>query len=604
MPFGAEVKVDGSVRFRLYAPAIEQVQLQLDTQPDPLRLRRDRDGWHELITGAARIGTCYRFLLPDGLAVPDPASRFQPRDVSGPSQVVAPGSFLWHDSAWTGRRWEDTVLYELHIGTFTEEGTFQAAIARLDHLADLGVTAIEIMPVADFPGRRGWGYDGVLLFAPDSAYGHPDDFRALVDAAHQRGLSVILDVVYNHFGPDGNYIATYNPDILTSRHKTNWGDAVNYDGDGSHVNREFVIHNALYWIEEFHVDGLRLDAVHAIIDDSSYHLLDELADRVRTTIPDRPIHLILENEKNQACRLDRSKNGEPRHYTAQWNDDIHHVLHTAGTHEDAGYYKDYKGDTNLLGRALAEGFALQGQCTSTAEPVKGEPSAYLPPTAFVAFIQNHDQIGNRALGERINALVNPEVVRALAAIYLLLPQVPMLFMGEEWCATQPFPYFCDFPEDLGSKIRDGRRAEFSKFPEFHDPAQQNRIPDPLAEETFRSAKLVWSELGNPAQAEWLGFYRHLLEVRRHRIQPLLPHIQANAGHFTVIGPAAVHVCWKVTHGRKLHLRLNLCDHPQTGFGPTETDVLWQEGNSPANGHLQPWSVLWTLSSEDEGPQPR
>lgn len=595
MPFGAEVQPDGSVRFQFYGPGVDSVELVLEGRPDPLRMDLDADGWHCLTTADAGIGSRYSFQLPDGLRVPDPASRFQPEDVHGPSEVVAPGSYLWRDGEWRGRPWEQAVLYELHIGTFTRAGTFLAAIDKLDHLQSLGVTVIEIMPVADFPGKRNWGYDGVLLYAPDSAYGRPEDLKALVEAAHERGLSVLLDVVYNHFGPDGNYIGKYFPDMQTDRHKTNWGDAVNYDGRNHLGTREFVIHNALYWIEEFHMDGLRLDAVHAILDESPRHVLYELADRVRAAISDRPIHLILENEKNQACRLERDEERQPRHYTAQWNDDIHHVLHTAGTHEDGGYYKEYEGHPGLLGKALAQGFALQGQCTANGGNKKGEPCSHLPPTAFVSFIQNHDQIGNRALGERINAIVGPEVVRALAAVYLLLPQIPMLFMGEEWCATQPFPYFGDFSGDLGNKIRDGRRDEFSKFAEFADPAQRDRIPDPMAEETFLSAKIVWEEIENPQQGEWLEWYRRILSKRHQRIVPLLSRIGPDAADFEVHGLTAVSVRWRLDGGGCLQLALNLCSHPQGGFPSLSAgESLWNEGTAANADELGPWSVRWSL----------
>ena len=335
------------------------------------------------------------------------------------------------------------------MGTFTDEGTFVAAVAKLDHLVSLGVTAIEIMPVADFPGKRNWGYDGVLLYAPDSSYGRPEDFKWFIEQAHLMGLMVILDVVYNHLGPDGNFIPKYASQIFTDRHKTPWGDAVNYDGDGSEYVREFVIQNALYWIEEFYLDGLRLDAVHAIKDDGPKHLLNELAERVREAVSSHPVHLILENEDNRVDLLRRGERGEAITYTAQWNDDMHHVLHTAATLETNGYYGDYEGDTEKLGRALAEGFAFQGEIMQARNSARGEPSAELPPGAFIAFMQNHDQIGNRAFGERINAIASQEAVHAIAAIYLLLPQTPMLFMGEEWGSSQPFPFFCDFEGELG-----------------------------------------------------------------------------------------------------------------------------------------------------------
>ena len=501
MPFGAELQADGRVRFRLWAPPHREVQIELDGET--VAMQPVGEGWHELVTDRARAGTRYRFVLPDGLRVPDPASRYQPEDVHGPSEVVDPTAYAWRDAGWSGRPWQEAVVYELHIGAFTPEGTFRAAIGKLDHLVALGVTAIEIMPIGDFPGRRNWGYDGVLPYAPDSSYGRPEDLKALVEAAHARGLMVLLDVVYNHFGPEGAYIHPIAPQTFTDRHKTPWGAAINFDGPDSGPVREFVIHNALYWIEEFHLDGLRLDAVHAILDDSPKHLLEELAERVRAAAPDRHIHLILENEENQAERLVRDENGEPRWYTAQWNDDVHHVLHVAASGETKGYYADYKGDTEKLGRALAEGFAFQGELMPYRGRPRGAPSADLPPTAFVAFIQNHDQVGNRAFGDRVTDFAPAEAVRAIAAVYLLLPQIPMLFMGEEWGAAQPFPFFCDFGPELADAVRKGRREEFARFPEFQDPATRERIPDPMAEETFASAKLDWDDIERAPHSGWL-----------------------------------------------------------------------------------------------------
>ncbi len=394
MPFGAEPQADGRVRFRLWAPPHREVRIELEGATAVMEAVGE--GWHELVTDRARPGTRYRFVLPNGLHVPDPASRYQPEDVHGPSEVIDPAAYVWRDAGWTGRPWGEAVVYELHIGAFTPEGTFRAAIGKLDHLVALGVTGIEIMPIGDFPGRRNWGYDGVLPYAPDSSYGRPEDLKALVEAAHARGLMVLLDVVYNHFGPEGAYIHAIAPQTFTDRHKTPWGAAINFDGPESGPVREFVIHNALYWIEEFHLDGLRLDAVHAIHDDSPKQFLEELAERVRAAMPDRHIHLILENEENQAKRLARGEDGEPRWYTAQWNDDVHHALHVAASGETKGYYADYKGDTEKLGRALAEGFAFQGEVMPYRGHPRGELSADLPPTAFVAFIQNHDQVGNRA----------------------------------------------------------------------------------------------------------------------------------------------------------------------------------------------------------------
>jgi malto-oligosyltrehalose trehalohydrolase len=551
-------------------------------------MRAEGGGWHVLRTDAAAPGSRYRFVLPDGLHVPDPASRFQPEDVHGPSEVIDPAAHRWSDAAWRGRPWAEAVVYELHIGTFTPEGSFRGAIGRLDHLVALGVTAIEIMPIADFPGARNWGYDGVLPYAPDSSYGRPEDLKALVQEAHARGLMVLLDVVYNHFGPEGAYLHAIAPQAFTDRHATPWGAALNFDGADAAPVRDFFIHNALYWIEEFHLDGLRLDAVHAIIDDSPRHLLEELAERLRAAVPDRPIHLVLENEENQASRLRRDAQGAPRQYTAQWNDDVHHVLHVAASGEQAGYYADYHGDTERLARALAEGFAFQGEVMPYRGHGRGEASADLPPTAFVAFIQNHDQIGNRAFGDRLTHFAPAEAVRAVAAVSLLLPQVPMLFMGEEWAAAQPFPFFCDFGPDLADAVRQGRRNEFSRFPEFADPASRERIPDPMAEATFASAKLRWEDAGKPPHADWLAWYRAVLAVRHAEIIPRLAGIH-RGGTYRVVAAGAVEIRWALAGGGALRLAANLSAQAAGGFTPDPGRLIWRQGEVPG-----PWSVRWSI----------
>jgi malto-oligosyltrehalose trehalohydrolase len=588
---GAQVLDDGRVRFRLWAPACESVSLELHGIRNLVALERLEDGWHEIVTELAQAHSRYRYVLPDGSRVPDPASRFQPQDVHGMSEVIDASEYAWKTSGWRGRRWSEIVVYELHVGTFTPEGTFLGAIAKLDHLVQLGVTAIEIMPVADFPGRWNWGYDGVLLYAPDSSYGRPEDFKALVDAAHARGLCALLDVVYNHFGPDGNYLNSYAPDFFTDRHKTPWGAAINYDGASSGPVRDFVIENALYWLDDFRLDGLRLDAVHAIIDDSKKDLLAALAERVRSTFSDRHVHLVLENEHNSAARLVRDDSGEPIWYTAQWNDDVHHVLHTAATGERSGYYEEYVGDTDMLGRALAEGFAFQGQTMKFSGKSRGEPSATLPPLAFVAFIQNHDQVGNRAFGERIGALASPEAVRAIAAVYLLLPQAPMLFMGEEWNASQPFPFFCDFSGDLAKAVREGRRAEFAKFPEFQDPEKRETIPDPVAEQTFISAKLNWDDLARDEHAQRHAWYRRILDVRAAQIVPRVESIP-RGGHYSVLGPGAVTVRWECADAA-LVLDANLSAGTVAAPAGERSETIWSEG--PADGHeLGPWSVRWSI----------
>jgi malto-oligosyltrehalose trehalohydrolase len=560
---------------------------------EPRTMHNRSGGWHELTVPNAKAGTRYQFLLEDGTPVPDPASRYQPLDVSGPSEVIDPDSYLWNTKNWTGRPWHDCILYELHIGTFTPEGTFRAVIDKLDYLRSLGITAIELMPVADFPGQRNWGYDGVLWFAPDSSYGSPDDLKALIDAAHARNLMVFLDVVYNHFGPEGNYIPLYAPTIYTGRHHTPWGQAINYDGPESRPVREFAIQNALYWLEESRFDGLRIDAVHAIIDDSPKHILEELAERVYDSIGrTRHVHLVLENGANQSRWLTRNDQNQPRWYTAQWNDDLHHSLHVAATEENAGYYLDYPDYLSKLGRALAEGFSFQGEVFKFLNANRGEPSASLPPTAFVGFIQNHDQIGNRAFGERLTSIAKPEALRTIASVYLLCPQIPLLFMGEEYSAAQPFPFFCDFSGALANAVRNGRRAEFSAFPEFSDPVSRERIPDPVSPATFQSAKLQWTDLQSPPHSDWLVWYRNILKVRTKEIIPRLPKFTGTHATFHV-QENILQVQWHSIDGSLLKLQTCLSDQASSIPLDLAGRQIWQQGSVGSNS-LGPWSVLWSI----------
>ncbi len=548
---------------------------------DPIPMAPKENGFFEISMGGLSAGARYMFALSSGQRVPDPASRFQPDDVNGPSEVIDPRTYRWQES-WNGREWDDIVLYELHVGAFTPQGVFAGAALKLDHLADLGVTAVEIMPVSDFKGRWNWGYDGAFPYAPDASYGRPEDFKAFVEAAHERGIAVLLDVVYNHFGPEGNFLRLYAPDFFTNRHKTPWGDAIQLDGPKSRPVRDFFIENAEYWIEEFHLDGLRLDAVHAIKDDSRPDLLDELAGRIRERFS-RPIHLLLENEDNVPQRLTRH-GGKADLYTAQWNDDIHHVLHVAATHESSGYYAAY-GSTELLGKTIAEGFAYQGQMMPYRNAPRGGPSAGLPADAFVSFIQNHDQIGNRAFGERLNVLASPEAMRALASVYLLAPQIPMLFMGEEWGATSPFPFFCDFSGELAEAVRKGRREEFARFPEFADPDRVAKIPDPCAASTFLASKLDWTRL----DAAHLSYYRELLTVRRDFVRLLLPSIR-HGGEALVVGEQALRVTWRAGE-RRLVLDANL-SASRVEFPTSDASPFWLCGEVGAS--FMPWTVRWGL----------
>ena len=517
------------------------------------------DGWWERIE-TAPAGTRYRYRINGALEVADPASRFNPEDAQGPSEVVDPAAHEWNDGDWRGRPWEQVVLYELHVGAFSPEGTFAGVEARLDYLTLLGVTAIELMPVAEFPGRRGWGYDGVLPFAPDAAYGRPENLKRMIAAAHARGLMVFLDVVYNHFGPEGNTLHAYAPQFFTDRHHTPWGAAINFDGPGARPVRDFFIHNALYWLEEYHVDGLRLDAVHAIRDDSRPDILTELAEAVRAG-PGRTrhVHLVLENDRNQARYLERAPDGTARWYDAQWNDDLHHAFHVLLTGESDGYYADYRDDpTRLLGRCLAEGYAYQGEASShRGNRPRGEPSASLPPGAFVSFLQTHDQVGNRAYGERLAALADEAALRAATVAWLLAPAPPLLFMGEEFGAATPFLYFCDFAGELAAAVREGRRREFAQFARFADPAARAAIPDPNDPGTFRRSRLDWNCIAQPSHARWLALYRRLIAVRREHIAPRLPGMRGHAGRFRVLDHGALAVGWRLGDGSRLELRLNL-----------------------------------------------
>ena len=596
MPFGAECGTDGGgTRFRLWAPGARQVDLWLEESKQALPMPRDAEGWAELTVPDAGPGTRYRFRIDGEMLVPDPASRYQPEDVHGPSEVVAPAAHPWTDAGWPGVPPERLVYYELHVGTFTHEGTFAAAAARLDHLAALGVTAVELMPLADFPGRWGWGYDGVLPFAPERTYGRPEDVKRFVEACHARGLAVLVDVVYNHFGPEGNYLHCSAPDFTSPRHRTPWGEGINFDGPRSAVVRQWVVHNALYWLEEFHVDGLRLDAVHAIADDSRPHILEELAAAVDAAQLGRSVHLVLENESNAARLLDRS--ARP-HYRAQWNDDVHHVLHVLLAGERDGYYADYHPALPLLGRCLVEGFAYQGDWSAYRGRPRGDGSGHLPPTAFVDFLQNHDQVGNRAFGERITELAPAAAVRAATAVLLLAPAAPLLFMGQEWAAREPFLFFSDLGPDLGLAVSEGRRREFARFPQFADPDARARIPDPQAEATRDRSVLDWSAPSRPEHAEWLALHRALLAIRRAEIAPLLAGEPVPRARWRPLGPTALEAEWAFPGGRVLTLVANLGAEP-AAIPPSlvrEPARRLYALNIPTDPTAPPpaWSVSWAI----------
>ena len=544
-------------------------------------MSRSPGGWYETDVPQAVAGSLYRFRLDGGLAVPDPASRFNPLDVHGPSEVVDPLAYEWADADWTGRPWHEAVVYELHVGTFTPAGTFAAACERLAGLAEMGITAVELMPLADFPGTRNWGYDGVLPYAPDASYGRPEDLKRFVDAAHALGVMVLLDVVYNHFGPDGNYLHAYASPFFDPQRQTPWGAAIDFDGPSSATVRDFFVENALFWVCEYGFDGLRVDAVHAIADRSAPDIVEAIARALREGPGrERFVHLVLENDRNEAHYLERqarcAAGARPRVADAQWNDDLHHALHVLLTGETDGYYADYADDpVGKLGRALAEGFVYQGEPSSFRGGVRrGEPSADLPPAAFVAFLQTHDQVGNRAFGERIDAIADPALMPAALACVLLAPQVPMLFMGQEYAASTPFLFFCDFAPELAAAVREGRRDEFGRFAAFRSAQARDAIPDPNEPGTFSASRLRWSERETPPHRERLALVRHLLAARR-ALLPKLGRIR-HGGRWHVTRPAAssavrdamLCVRWSVDGGDPETLVL----HVNFGAAPAEVDT--------------------------------
>ncbi|HYD95891.1 MAG TPA: malto-oligosyltrehalose trehalohydrolase [Noviherbaspirillum sp.] len=540
--FGAQLVAPDRTRFRLWAPDLETVNVEIEGLA-PVPMQRLADGWFEA-EAACGAGARYRYRIRGDLAVPDPASRAQAGDVHDASIVWNHDFYQWRRRDWTGRPWEETVLYELHVGTL---GGFSGVAAQLPALAELGITAIELMPVADFPGARNWGYDGVLPFAPDAAYGSPDELKALVDAAHELDMMVFLDVVYNHFGPDGNYLGAYASSFFRNDIQTPWGQAIDFRRPQV---RDFFTENAIYWLSEFRFDGLRFDAVHAI---SEKDWLAEMAQRVRAAMaPGRHVHLVLENDDNAATLL-----APRRLFDAQWNDDMHHALHVMLTGESEGYYAGYTGQTaEKLARGMAEGFIYQGDAPLyPGKTPRGEPSAHLPPTAFVLFLQNHDQIGNRAFGERLATLAQPDALRAAIALQLLSPQIPLLFMGEEFGAREPFLYFTShLTQELADAVRQGRRQEFARFSAFSDPARREQIPDPNAEQTFQdSIPRPDPDLAQP----WRDWIKALLAIRHTHVVPRLANAAAIGSQ--VLGKAAVKARWKMADGKVLMLAANLGD---------------------------------------------
>ena len=585
MPFGAALTPAGA-RFAIWAPSAAGVEVEVDGRRVPMQ--SGAQGFFHCFDARAAPGSRYAFRFDDsGLAVPDPASRFNPDGVHEPSEIVDANAYAWRDGDWRGRPFHDAVIYELHVGTFTPTGTYAAAAERLDYLVSLGVTAIELMPLAATPGRWNWGYDGVLPFAPHAPYGRPDDLKRFIDAAHERRLMVLLDVVYNHFGPEGNYLGRYAQPFFTARHQTPWGSGINFDDRSSGVVRQFFIHNALYWLEEYHFDGLRLDAVHAIVDDSDPSFLRDLAAAVHAMRLPRALHLVLENDRNEAALLARDAARRPLAFTAQWNDDFHHALHVLLTGETRGHYVDYAEPGAQLLRALREGFVYQGEYSLHRKKARGSASAGLPPEAFVNFLQNHDQIGNRPDAARMWALLDPPRMLAAETLLALLPMPILLFMGDEFHAPSGFPFFCDFGEELAHAVTEGRRIEFASL--WQDSAL-DAVPGPATQAARDAAALDWAALTREPHKVALALARQRFAVRRRELAPRLP---ARAAGGTQLGPATLLARWSLADGTVLTLAANLADAPSQAPAANRGHTLLTT-TTASGAEWPPWYVEWTL----------
>ena len=514
LPVGAEFIGEAGTHFRVWAPLARRIEVVDDAgRVSPAALQAEEGGYFSGLLADARPGMRYRLRIDGGDAFPDPASRFQPEGPHGPSEVIDPSVFAWSDSAWPGLVPQRQVLYEMHIGTFTPEGTYAAAASHLPYLKDLGITAIEMMPVNDFNGPFGWGYDGVNLFAPTRLYGRPDDLRRFVDQAHANGLGVILDVVYNHFGPSGNYLARFSKDYVTDRYTNEWGEAINFDGPGSRPVREFFIANAGYWIEEFHFDGLRLDATQCIFDGSGQHVIAEIAERAREAARKRKVFITAENEPQHA-KLVRPLAQGGWGLDAMWNDDFHHSAIAAATGFSEAYYSETRGTPQELVSALKWGFLYQGQYYAWQKQRRGTPALDVPSRAFVLFVQNHDQVANSLRGQRLHELTTPGRLRALTALLLLAPGTPLLFQGQEWAASAPFLYFAKHDDEIDAMVREGRVTFLRQFPHIASEAGMKLVTDPSAQETFERCRLDHAERDKAGHAQVLELHRDLLKLRR------------------------------------------------------------------------------------------
>ncbi|WP_409529788.1 malto-oligosyltrehalose trehalohydrolase [Shinella sp.] len=563
--WGPSITEDGSVRFRLWAPAEDTVTLIAGEQE--IAMHAQADGWHEVATDLVRPGSAYFYRLPDNTEIADPASHAQLAEIEGPSLVVDHDSYVWRTSGWKGRPWEDAVIYELHIGTFTPQGTFRSAIERLPHLHDIGITAIEIMPVAHFAGTRGWGYDGVLHYAPHPAYGTPDDLKALVDAAHGHGIMVLLDVVYNHFGPIGNMLHRIAPPFFHPERHTPWGAALAFEREAV---RRYFIDNALHWLIDYRFDGLRFDATEEIVDESENHVLLEMATTIRQTITDRQVHLVVEDQTKRKSLLNRDS-GDAGYYTAGWNDVFHHTLHIIATREESGHYAKYSEDTHdVLRRATARGFVAEDREGDGTGPPPQKP---LPQQVNINFLQNHDQIGNRAFGERLPTLTDPVLHRVMSALLLLAPPVPMLFMGEEFGESRPFLFFADFVGELAEATRAGRIDEAKKFGGLPEGKAADDLPDPNDETTFLASKLDWEHAASPEGRRHSEFVRSLVRLRQDKIRPLLMVGEAPEPRILAAEAGILAIDWRFAE-QTLSIRANLT-HGTGTWPPLSGETIFE-----------------------------
>jgi maltooligosyltrehalose trehalohydrolase len=513
LPIGAECHAEGGVRFRVWAPKCQEVKIVFEGGLT-VEMEAEQDGYFATFCDSAKPGDLYRFRLDAGEnLIPDPASRYLPVGVHGPSQVLDPTTFKWTDDAWKGITAAGQVLYEMHIGTFTREGTWNAAVEKLAGLKSLGITCLEVMPVGEFPGEFGWGYDGVGLFAPTRAYGIPDDFRRFVDAAHAVGVAVILDVVYNHLGPDGNYLKEFSDHYFTKKHCNDWGESLNFDDTGSAGVREYFVSNARHWIREYHLDGFRFDATQAILDDSKQHILAEISIAAREAAGHRSLYLVSENEPQHTCIV-RSSDQRGYGMDALWNDDFHHSAMVALTGRNEAYFTDYLGTPQEFISACKWGYLFQGQFSAWQMKLRGTSALDLKPTAFVNYIQNHDQIANFGHGERAHQLSGLAQFKAVTVLLLLAPQTPLLFQGQEFAASSPFQYFADHSGPLSELIHKGRLKELSQFPSHSNSEMQGVMNDPADRKTFEKCKLDWSQQSKGWHTKIHQLHKDLLEMRR------------------------------------------------------------------------------------------